>query len=292
MIAKLIVHGSDRDEAIAQMREALNGFVIRGISQQHRVPVGAAGAPAVRRRRLQHRLHRRALRAAASAPRTCRTTIPRSWSRWRRPCIRKYARARRRHQRPAAGPRACSIGERLRGRRARRRRRARAPRRSRVRTRRRRVDVDVGRRHGAIAIRDRLAASATSLRQRHAATARRSPRRSSARGARWLSASRTTARRSTRWCCSPRAAELLQLMPLQGAARPAQVPAVADAGPAGRRRGAAGPGGAGRRAARRDRGDEDGEHPDRQRRRRGRARCWPNARARASRSTNRSWRSQ
>ncbi|MCX2861635.1 acetyl-CoA carboxylase biotin carboxylase subunit [Paucibacter sp. PLA-PC-4] len=32
MIAKLIVHGQDRAEAIAKMREALNGFVIRGIS--------------------------------------------------------------------------------------------------------------------------------------------------------------------------------------------------------------------------------------------------------------------
>jgi propionyl-CoA carboxylase alpha chain len=32
MIAKLIVHGKDRNEAIAKMREALNGFVIRGIS--------------------------------------------------------------------------------------------------------------------------------------------------------------------------------------------------------------------------------------------------------------------
>jgi propionyl-CoA carboxylase alpha chain len=32
MIAKLIVHGRDRNEAIGKMREALNGFVIRGIS--------------------------------------------------------------------------------------------------------------------------------------------------------------------------------------------------------------------------------------------------------------------
>ena len=32
MIAKLIVHGRDRAEAIAKMREALNAFVIRGIS--------------------------------------------------------------------------------------------------------------------------------------------------------------------------------------------------------------------------------------------------------------------
>ncbi len=32
MIAKLIVHGSDRNDAIARMREALNGFVIRGVA--------------------------------------------------------------------------------------------------------------------------------------------------------------------------------------------------------------------------------------------------------------------
>jgi propionyl-CoA carboxylase alpha chain len=32
MIAKLIVHGRDRAEAMARMREALNGFVIRGVS--------------------------------------------------------------------------------------------------------------------------------------------------------------------------------------------------------------------------------------------------------------------
>ncbi|MGS5087478.1 acetyl-CoA carboxylase biotin carboxylase subunit [Hydrogenophaga sp. A37] len=40
MIAKLIVHGKDRDEAIAKMREALNGFVIRGISSN--IPFQAA----------------------------------------------------------------------------------------------------------------------------------------------------------------------------------------------------------------------------------------------------------
>ncbi|MGH8595849.1 MAG: acetyl-CoA carboxylase biotin carboxylase subunit, partial [Gammaproteobacteria bacterium] len=32
MIAKLIVHGRDRDDAIVRMREALNAFVIRGVS--------------------------------------------------------------------------------------------------------------------------------------------------------------------------------------------------------------------------------------------------------------------
>ncbi|HYF42317.1 MAG TPA: biotin/lipoyl-containing protein, partial [Ramlibacter sp.] len=40
MIAKLIVHGTDRADAIAKMREALNGFVIRGISSN--VPFQAA----------------------------------------------------------------------------------------------------------------------------------------------------------------------------------------------------------------------------------------------------------
>ena len=40
MIAKLIVHGSDRLDAIAKMRDALNGFVIRGISSN--IPFQAA----------------------------------------------------------------------------------------------------------------------------------------------------------------------------------------------------------------------------------------------------------
>ncbi len=40
MIAKLIVHGQDRNDAIAKMREALNGFVIRGISSN--IPFQAA----------------------------------------------------------------------------------------------------------------------------------------------------------------------------------------------------------------------------------------------------------
>ena len=40
MIAKLIVHGRDRSEAIARMREALNGFLIKGISTN--IPFQAA----------------------------------------------------------------------------------------------------------------------------------------------------------------------------------------------------------------------------------------------------------
>jgi propionyl-CoA carboxylase alpha chain len=40
MIAKLIVHGKDRLDAIARMREALNGFVIKGV--QSNIPFQAA----------------------------------------------------------------------------------------------------------------------------------------------------------------------------------------------------------------------------------------------------------
>ncbi len=40
MIAKLIVHGADRNDAIRKMREALNGFVIRGVSSN--IPFQAA----------------------------------------------------------------------------------------------------------------------------------------------------------------------------------------------------------------------------------------------------------
>lgn len=40
MIAKLIVHGKDRQDAIDKMREALNGFVIRGVSSN--IPFQAA----------------------------------------------------------------------------------------------------------------------------------------------------------------------------------------------------------------------------------------------------------
>jgi propionyl-CoA carboxylase alpha chain len=40
MIAKLIVHGKDRNDAIAKMREALNGFIIRGVSSN--IPFQAA----------------------------------------------------------------------------------------------------------------------------------------------------------------------------------------------------------------------------------------------------------
>jgi len=36
MIAKLVAHGATRDQAIARMRDALNAFVIRGVSRTSR----------------------------------------------------------------------------------------------------------------------------------------------------------------------------------------------------------------------------------------------------------------
>jgi propionyl-CoA carboxylase alpha chain len=45
MIAKLIVHGKDRLEAIAKMREALNAFVIRGISSNIAFQAALLGHP-------------------------------------------------------------------------------------------------------------------------------------------------------------------------------------------------------------------------------------------------------
>ncbi|MDO9253617.1 MAG: acetyl/propionyl/methylcrotonyl-CoA carboxylase subunit alpha [Hydrogenophaga sp.] len=47
MIAKLIVHGKDRNEAIAKMREALNGFVIRGISSNIPFPAALLAHPQI-----------------------------------------------------------------------------------------------------------------------------------------------------------------------------------------------------------------------------------------------------
>ncbi len=61
----------------------------------------------------------------------------------------------------------------------------------------------------------------------------------------------------------PRAADLLRVMPFKAPADMSQIPALADARPAGRRQRQARAEGARRRAAGRDRGDEDGEHPDR-----------------------------
>ena len=100
MIAKLIVHGArPRRGDRAHARGAQRLRHPRRV-QQHPVPGGAAGAPEVRGRRLQHRLHRRALRPglprrgrAARRPR-----LPGRAGRGRLPAL---PRTRRRHQRPA-----------------------------------------------------------------------------------------------------------------------------------------------------------------------------------------------
>ncbi len=122
MIAKLIVHGRDRAHAISLMREALNGFVIRGVASNVAFQAALLGAPEVRRRRLQHRLHRRALRPRLP----CRGRAA------RRPGLPGGAggvpapalpRARLGHQRPARGPRGEG-GRAVRGGHAGRRRRA------------------------------------------------------------------------------------------------------------------------------------------------------------------------
>ena len=85
------------------MREALDGFVIRGISEQHPVPGGAARASEVRQRRLQHRLHRRALRQGLPCRGRAarRPGLPGRAGRLRASAL---PRARLGHQRPARGP--------------------------------------------------------------------------------------------------------------------------------------------------------------------------------------------
>ena len=50
MIAKLITHGGTRDQAIARMHDALNAFVIRGISSNLAFQAALTPAPAVRGR--------------------------------------------------------------------------------------------------------------------------------------------------------------------------------------------------------------------------------------------------
>ena len=106
MIAKLIVHGNDRADAIAKMREALDGFVIRGISQQHPVPGGAARASATSSSGdfntgfiAEHYPH------GFDAEDGARTTTRVPASRWRRRSAASSMRALGRHQRAAAGPR-------------------------------------------------------------------------------------------------------------------------------------------------------------------------------------------
>ena len=61
MIAKLIVHAPTRAQAIDRMRDALNGFVIRGISSNIPFQAALMQHPGLPLRHLRHRLHPQAL---------------------------------------------------------------------------------------------------------------------------------------------------------------------------------------------------------------------------------------
>ena len=234
MICKLIACGVDRAEAIATMREALNGFVIRGVVEQHRVPGGAARPSALRCRRLHHRLHRRGVRARVRSgrDRPSPIAIP---ARARRRVRAPPAGAIGRDDRPAARPRAPA-------RRAVRRRRSGVRRQAardagRGRGRWRRLPRDDRRPDAAHLVRERARrrrrprprrrrAVPRPDRARRARPARR-PRRRAGRGARADAARRRAARADA----------------VQAAARSLALPAVADAGAARPCRGRGGAGG-------------------------------------------------
>ena len=66
MICKLIAVGADRADGDRHHAAGARRLRDPRRRQQHRLPVGAAGASALRRRRLRHRLHRPGVRARAS----------------------------------------------------------------------------------------------------------------------------------------------------------------------------------------------------------------------------------
>ena len=235
MIAKLIVHGArPRRRRSRRMREALNGFVIRGIVEQHRVPVGAARASAFAAGDFNTGFiaedFAQGLRSGGRAAR--RSAI--SCSRSPPPCDRRLL---RRARRASSGQ---LPGHELRDRRrssswsSRRRRQAHARRRSRSTSTATATDVThraAGRARISLASALRRRSPSHGTRQRRAVPC---PGRARA-GSRYRVAhdgAQVEARVLT-----PRAAELLRADAVQGAARPVALPALADAGPARRGRG-------------------------------------------------------
>ena len=107
MIAKLIVHGARprrRDRARCARRSTR--FVIRGVASNIPFQAALLAHPKFVAGDFNTGFIAEHYAAAASAPRTCRTTTPTSWSRWpRRPTARYLERAAR-HQRPACRARA------------------------------------------------------------------------------------------------------------------------------------------------------------------------------------------
>ena len=69
MIAKLITHGGTRDQAIARMHDALNAFVIRGISSNLAFQSALTRHPRFVAGAVPHRVHRRGVSPRASIPR-------------------------------------------------------------------------------------------------------------------------------------------------------------------------------------------------------------------------------
>ena len=65
LVAKLIVHGTSRNECLMRMRRALEEFVIAGIDTTIPLHQRLVAEPGLHRRRLRHRLAR-----AVPGPRT------------------------------------------------------------------------------------------------------------------------------------------------------------------------------------------------------------------------------
>ena len=105
MICKLIAVGADRGAAIADHAGGARRLRDPRRRQQHRLPVGAARASALRRRRLRHRLHRPGVRARlrSGAHAASRSRLPARPRRRRQPPADD---ALGRHLRPGAGTRA------------------------------------------------------------------------------------------------------------------------------------------------------------------------------------------
>jgi propionyl-CoA carboxylase alpha chain len=83
MIAKLIVHGKDRNDAIAKMREALNGFVIRGVSSNIPFQSALLAHPKFVSGDFNTGFIAEHYASGLSGLKTCRMTTRTSWSRWR-----------------------------------------------------------------------------------------------------------------------------------------------------------------------------------------------------------------
>ena len=142
MIAKLIVHGDDRDDGDRDDARGAQRLRDPRRREQHRVPVGAArriraSPPATSTPASSPRSIRKGFDAADGARTTIRDFLLALAAAVQPRLLRRARRASPARCRATS----CSIGERLRRRRGRRRRRARARRRSTVRRRRQRLST-------------------------------------------------------------------------------------------------------------------------------------------------------